>query len=347
MTDTVRLVRTDLPPKQRKPIREAIQILYKRTFKNGDSKDKRGGSSRNAQRAELAKALKHSLDQSFGPHWHVLVGEKSGFACKKRNETMAIWRVDENQVVMWQSPGIEEPEAEEASPNESRSESSEGNVDAAAEGEGVESKEAVDAGVQKKDDMAESAGIIKVLEPAKLEEDSEEARVVDLLRKELATPESDRQLLSARVRRRLTEEFGTIWHVMAGSDFAVEAAVDRRNHVLVTSGKTRLLCFQHEQFKGGTKVEWGKITKALPYLLLTILCLAFMTMQAMCGDEEPVAGSQSKFQIFLREKLCQGDWESRMQYLGVGALGCLAMTRFAKRMTKVGEGAAMNKQKTA
>ncbi len=29
-----------------------------------------------------------------GPHWHVLVGTSLGFACKKRNKTMGVWRID-------------------------------------------------------------------------------------------------------------------------------------------------------------------------------------------------------------------------------------------------------------
>jgi len=325
-SDVPRYVRTDLPKKNQKPILQAVHLLYQRIFKSSEAKNK----TRNDQRAELARSLKGSLDKSFGPQWHVLVGQKSAFACKKRNETMAVFKVEENQVVIWQSPGIE-PLEEEEPPVQ-------------AEGE-------QEAGTEDSKDEKPAGAAVKVVEPSNVDKDSEEAQIIATLRDELGkTPcETDPQALAARVRKRLTKEHGTIWHVMAGSDFVVAPAVNRRNYCLVTVGKTRIVCFQHEQFMegGGLRINWGKLMRAAPYLLLTIFCLAFMTMQAMCGEEDPTdpaTAHPSKFRVFVRESLCKGDWESRMHTIGVAAIACMFLGRFTKKMGQAGAAAATKKQ---
>merc|ERR1740129_2260845 len=100
---------------------------------------------------------------------------------------MAMWSVEENQVVIWQSPGKEELEAGSCEASE-----------AGADGEGASEKaksESVEAS------PANVSASVKVLEPSDLEQDSEQARVVAALRKELSTPAGDPQVLATRIRK--------------------------------------------------------------------------------------------------------------------------------------------------
>lgn len=305
----IKFVRADLPQTHVKPIQEALTTLHKRcVVANKDNKKK----SKSAQRTDFAKALKLSLDDSFGPHWHVIVGEKIGFACKKRQHTMGVWKIDGTMVVIWQSPGIEsDVPAATSAPSPTATE-----TDSVA-------------------DSSEAAAAIRVLEPATIEEDSEVGRVVAALREELARrpdEETDMQSLAQDVRERLTTAFGTIWHVIAGAEFVIEAAEDRRNHVVVVMGKTRLVCFQHEQFKGGREIDFEKIINALPYLLLAFMCFAFMTFNTVCKEEFP--DPHSPFRAMLHRKFCGGHIsENTLQYYGGGALVVFFMGRRTYRTT--------------
>jgi len=304
----VRLIKTDLPNDRKKPIKDAISLLYKRhVSKASDKKNK------NASRGDFAKALKMSLDESFGLHWHVLVGEKLGFACKKRNQTMALFRVEESMVIIWQSPGIEAPEpAAEA-------------ADVAEEGSRV----------------ADASPNIKVLEPEKLEDGSTTADVVAALRSELAGADTgDTQELASALRTRLTADFGTIWHVAAGNDFVLEAAENRRNHVLLSANKMRIVCFQHEQVQGGIKVDWVKLLGSLPYLLLGIFCFAYMCLNLLCKDKPDPSQMHS-----IRNRVCGTDWEGNLKYVPVAALVCLFVSKRANRSAAAAAGGS--KAKTA
>merc|ERR1711974_588077 len=140
--------------------------------------------------------------------------------------------------------------------------------------------------------------------------------------------------LAQSLRRQLTASFGTIWHVAVGNDFVVEAAEDRRNFVLMTTGKLRVVCFQHEQFKGGSNFDFGKLVSSLPYLVLFALCMCFMTMSSVCKDEQP--DPQSPFRAMLHRRLCGGDVEQNMQYVGGGILVMFFMGR---RTYKAGKAA--------
>merc|ERR1719394_618854 len=131
-----------------------------------------------------------SLDESFGEHWHVLVGGKNGFACKKRNNTMGVWKIDEGKsaftVVIWQSPGIEEVQAT-------------ANVD-----------DAPCADVSEDSDLTKGKSTqvtIRVLEPGGVEDGTETAAVVELLRSDLAKrniDNTDMQELARAIRTSLT-----------------------------------------------------------------------------------------------------------------------------------------------
>lgn len=177
----------------------------------------------------------------------------------------------------------------------------------------------------------EPALTIKVLEPEKPEEGSKTAEVIAALRSELASAgaNADTQALALQLRKRLTADFGTIWHVTTGHDFVLEAAENRRNHVLLSTNKMRIVCFQHEQFKGGTKVDWGKLLSTLPYFLLAFFCFSYMTLNSMCNEENP--DPSQKLRQSIRTRFCSGDWEGNLQYVGGGALACFFLSRRAKR----------------
>merc|ERR1719188_1496948 len=116
--------------------------------------------------------------------------------------------------MIWQSPGIEEPDplardADEAKPPEET-------------GEGADGSKAAEPPT------------IKRIEPKEIEDGSSVAKVEEALLDELsrANPGGDKQVLASAVRKRLTDDFGTIWHVAAGNDFVLEAAENRCNHML-------------------------------------------------------------------------------------------------------------------
>mmetsp|Transcript_91592 Transcript_91592/g.262389 ORF Transcript_91592/g.262389 Transcript_91592/m.262389 type:complete len:230 (+) Transcript_91592:3-692(+) len=213
-------------------------------------------------------------------------------------------------VVIWQSPGIEEPEPSAAS------------ADAASEAKPAEGGKAAEKHT------------VRVLEPSTVEKDSELASVVETIKSELAElGEDDTQALAQALRAKLTADFGTIWHVAIGHDFVLEAAEDRRNYVVLTTGKLRVCCFQHEQFKGGIQLDFGKMVATLPYLFLTIMCFGFMTLNSVCKDANPAA--HTGFKAVVRDAFCQTDWENNLQYFGGAAMVCLLFSKYNKRVANM------------
>lgn len=313
--EAVRLARSDLPAKQRKPITDAVQLFYHQHVKKGDAK-----RAKTSKWADFAKELKQSLDGNLGPHWHVLVGAKLGFACKKRNGTMAVLRVQDCMVVVWQSPGLEEPEP--LGPEAPDAGAAADDSPAADSGGGEESSPA-----------AAGAPTLKVLEPSAIEAGSDREKVVAVLKEEFRNTE-DMQALAQAVRKRLTAELGTIWHVVTGTEFVAEVAEDARNYVIAQAGKRRIVCFQHEQFCPRT-IHWKVIMSALPYLFVTIFLLGYMTMNSLCGDEITPDRTVS---LKMKARLCHGDWESKVNVLGICAMVSLFLTRMTNRMGKSGAG---------
>jgi len=297
--EEVRYARTDFPPKQRKPIRDAVQLFYHKHVKKGDAK-----RPKTSRWSDFAKELKESLDGNLGPHWHVLVGTQLGFACKNRKGSMAVLRVQECMVVLWQSPGLEEPSPVDVAAADAP----------AADPSGEEAAGAA---------AADAARTLEVLEPPAVEVGSDHERVVAILREEFCGASENTQALAQAVRKRLTAELGTIWHVVTGTEFVAEAAEDVRNYVLAHTGKRRIVCFQHEQFCP-RKVNFDVLMSALPYLFALFFCLGYMTMNSLCGEE--VAPDRT-LALKMKAKLCHGDWENKINMLGFCAMASLFMTR--------------------
>ncbi|CAE7375362.1 unnamed protein product [Symbiodinium natans] len=233
-----------------------------------------------------AKLLKASLDTHLGPHWHVAVGEALGYACKVRQKAMGVWKLDKCVVVIWKSPGVEVP----ALPGEA--------------------KGAQQAGKKQ----------LKVLEPREVEEGSELQRVIAAMRDELPRLGKDEQAVATALRRRLTADFGTIWHIISGSKFVVETTESCRNKFHVEIGELKVLGFQHEQFSEGLlpHLTLENLIAGLPYLLMIFLCFAYMGLSSLCKEGQPEPEYSVTLQ--LKRSLCQDEWEASLRSVGVVVL---------------------------
>lgn len=294
-----RLIRSELPSKQRKYIQDALNKLYSELVKNSDDKKR----SKLLRWADFAKAFRDSLDGSCGAFWHVLVGQQLGFACKKRNQTVGIWKIDDCMVVIWKSPGFEPPEQVAATAAVVAATVGAAEGSAAAQGHG-------DAKLQ-------------VLQPSEMDDASELKSMVASIREELRTAPIDNQELAQVLRQRLTTDFGTIWHVMTGTEFVVEAAESRRNFLLATIGKTRIVAFQHEQIMGSTlleRVDFWKLLSTLPYLCMLLVCFGYMTLSSVCREDKDTAAMGTTARR-MRDNMCYQDWENHIGMLGVFGMG--------------------------
>lgn len=276
-------------------MQDAVELLYTRHVKDCDDKKKKEVN----RWSTFAQELKKSLDRYCDPDWHVIVGRAVGYACKKRDKTMAAWYVDNNcTVVIWKSPGIELiPPPETPAP-----------------ATGAEPAETAAVDVVK----------VHVVEPATVEAGSEIETVISALNEEaLVTSVKDVEAFAQAFRKRLTKELGTIWHVVSGTEFVVEMASERRNYVLATVGKARIVCFQHEQFTH-TKVDWQKIFKSVPYLLAVVFCFGYMGLNFICAESyTPTTSAGNR----IRGAFCSDNWESYIGMVGAAAIGSLLVFR--------------------
>lgn len=323
VTTEVRLVKTDLPQEQRRPIQAAVEQLYLRDGKphSRGANDKRTNAKR---RLDFANSLKGSLDESLGAHWHVLVGERIGFACKKRDSTMAIWKISHGGVepnllvVMWKSPGIEQ--------------------DAPVAVEGTEEDEGVESLVKiEEQDPDEKRDRDEPIEGEDVHPSGRGmAAIVEAVRNEVGKPAFAERLEESaqRLRRRLTTEFGTIWHVAVGEEYAFACASDRRHYVVASVGKVRAVCFQHEQFTGGgVKIDWARLYASLPYLLAAFLCIAYVSLNAVCVEgQAPPSPEARGMKPFLQRNVCGMEWEQNLQYVAGAALVCFFFGRSHQKM---------------
>uniref|UniRef100_A0A7S1S5M3 Dynein light chain n=1 Tax=Alexandrium catenella TaxID=2925 RepID=A0A7S1S5M3_ALECA len=321
--DTARVIclRTDLPLKQRKPVQDAVRQLYQNIVKNGPEDKKRG---QKAHWGAFARALKGSLDKSFEPHWHVLIGTNLGFACKKVDHSMGLWRIGETSVVIWKSPGFEGPQASPGASSSAAAPAEDTAADAAeARAGGADASAAPPAA-----NGSASATSLRVHEPTTVEAGSEVERTIALLREEIAASSTtDVQELAQALRRRLMSELGPIWHVVTGTDFVAEVAEDSRNHVVATAGKHRIVCFQHEQLVEG-RIDFGRILSSLPYLLMVFFCFGYMTLNSVCQDTPPSA--DNALALAIRSRCCHDGWEQDMFAVG----GCSLVALFVSRKFK-------------
>lgn len=327
--------KTDLPRHQRKPLTDLVRVLYERVVEKQDGEDASKKRNKAGRLGDFATALRHSLNQQLKPYWNVLVGNNIGFACKKRNTTMGVFRIGSGKkdekpgemvmVIIWKSPGIEPP-SDDPPPDDSP-----GAADASKASKG-ESPQGSTNG------SSAAARDFHVVQPStNPEEGSEVERTISTLRDVVCQHPhvTDVQELAQIARRRLTSELGTIWHVAVGTDFVAMPAENCRNHVIVCVGKTmRMVCWQHEQIMGD-RMDWKKISTAVPYLLVVLVCFAYMLFQNICGGDQSWALTEptsfrERSSRHIHQRVCKHeDWEYNF---GVYAVCTVAVAFFAKRI---------------
>lgn len=345
----VRCVQTDLPKSDRKRVTDAVRVLYERIV-DGEESSKEVSKKKNkaGRLGDYCKSLKQSLDNAFQPHWHVLAGNSLGFACKYRKQSCGVWHIfppdkenkDNNtkserlMVVIWKSPGIEviTPESEEVEGEKAETEK----LEADDKIESENARPAEDSALPETQPAAGSASL-HVIQPhaADIEAGSEVERVIGVLRESVRQNSSAEAVkLSKLIRRHLTKEVGTIWHVAVGRDFVIEPAVNRTNFVLASLGKDyHIVCFQHEQ-KDPPRINWKRIISSLPWLLVVLICFGYMMFHNICekDDRAQPAKERSGLSLYLYNRICtKEDWE--MEF-GVMALLTLASSLIAKKMCK-------------
>jgi hypothetical protein len=85
----------------------------------------------------------------------------------------------------------------------------------------------------------------------------------------------------------------------------VEAAENCRNQFCIEAGGIAATCL-----------------KALPYLLMTLLCFAYMGLSSLCKEVPEARPVQSDFlHGFLKQKLCHENWELSLRTFGVIVIG--------------------------
>jgi len=309
----VRCAQTDLPKKNRKSVTDAVRLHYERIVEGDDSsKDASKKRNKAGRLGDYVKALKKSLDTAFSPHWHVMAGNSLGFACKNRKQTVGVWHImpvgkdgqdlkseGRLMVVIWKSPGIE-PALTDAEREAAKSD-------------------------PKADDETSGASNLHIVQPdiSKEEDGSEVMAAVGVLKDVVGKHASaDPVDLAKMVRRRLTMELGTIWHVSAGREFVIEPAENCRNFVLATFGKDmHIVCFQHEQFDE-SRIQWKKIISALPYLMVTIICFGYMGFQNLCMGDGPTKGANMFIRFFENRVCSKKDWEFEFGMLAIATMAC-------------------------
>eukprot|EP00927_Polykrikos_kofoidii_P066439 TRINITY_DN62038_c0_g1_i1.p1 TRINITY_DN62038_c0_g1~~TRINITY_DN62038_c0_g1_i1.p1 ORF type:complete len:372 (+),score=78.60 TRINITY_DN62038_c0_g1_i1:84-1118(+) len=307
----IRVWKWDLPKKKRKAVLDAVRILYARCVVcKGDDKAK--NRPQKARWTDFAKALQGSLNRGLDPRWHVFVGQSLGFACKKRDHTMAVFRVDGIMIVCWRSPAIEvvDPPAEKAkTPTEEAGASETAAPAEAASSPAPKRKFHVVPPTTPPEDVAGTDRVIEVLQTT--------------LEGMSATDIEDVQTIAQTVRAGLTTELGTIWHVAAGAEFVAVPAEDVDHFVQVMYGKTYVTCFRHSQTERA-RIDHEKILTAMPYFLLVIFCFGYMTLQHVCGE---MPTQDRRLALWIRGKFCRADWEWDIGLVGAAALVLLFLSK--------------------
>lgn len=322
----VRCAGLELPKHDRKNATQAVKVLYERICEGEEFwKDGKKKASSKADRLKaFTKALKESLDNAYKPDWHVMAGNAMAFACKKRDQTVGIWHLlptnkdgtqskdhissgEKLMVVIWKSPGIE------VLPSD------------------LPAEDVADADSTPK----EGGASLRVLQPIEkdVEADSEVAKVIALVRDLVRrSAPGDNTKLAETVRRHLTRDFGTIWHVAVGPEFTIQPAADCRNFILASFKDSHIVCFQHEQFCG-TSIQWNKVISSLPWLLVVIVCFGYMTFQNVCDATKPESsrGGNALIRFFENNVCSKKDWETEF---GTVAAIAVSLSFVAKKFFK-------------
>lgn len=175
---------------------------------------------------------------------------------------------------------------------------------------------------------SESGVKLAILVPAgKLEEDASEKKVVELIKQHVQVhglKEEDSAAFATSLRKTLSREMGTIWHIIVSEQFAVAPASGARNFVTVRVGKLKIACWQHEQPEApGWSFNFQNFLKVGPYGLCVILFFLYVTFSSLCGEGKEL----TQYQMGIRDMVCTDDWESIVMAIAVACLGLIAIRK--------------------
>jgi len=336
-------VQSNLPPKDNRPIAEAVRSLYLRIVE-GEEKDSSKKRNKAGKWKDFARALRLSLDQSFGAHWHVLVGQSFGFHCKSTQMAKLVIGGCKDVktgepliVIIWKSPSVEPPTSESSQTAPKTIESS---SDSKAEDPVSDSK------LEETDNTVEEPGNTSVssrfhlLQPSdnEIEAGSEMETTVNVLRDVLQSDyPKDTADLARHVRRCLTEKVGTIWHVIAG-DYVLDHAEDCGISVTASLAKDKITCFRHVQTYP-QMIDWRRLASSIPYVVIVFVCFTYMAFHTVCKRDtakdsvisEPYR-PRSYFAQAVEDNICsKPDWDFE---LGVVAVITVVSSFVAKRLLR-------------
>jgi len=257
LKDKAQILNTDMSKKDWRFIRDSIEIIYEKTFQGIEPI-----KHTDAQNVEFVSLLKNLMDKRFKPQWHVLYGLDVGYAAKFRKGTLAMFRINKHSIVFYKSP-LEEIIDEKA-------------------------QEQARNWVAPKEIPKRKVEFLHEPEEGSYGYTEKTVRIKKFLQEACVHFEqADDNLKQANhVRNLLTQRFGMIWHVYIGGKFVAQCAGTRRNDFLVQVGKTKVLCYQHEQ--RGSENLFYQILRSLPYLLIPILSLVVLTYGSVCSETPKV-----------------------------------------------------------
>jgi len=292
--------RSDMKKKDRRFVRDSVAIIYQKVRRDPSIPPVK-------KMYKFVTMLKNLLDRRFRPRWNVLCGQNVGYSAKFRKGTLGIYKMDKTySVVVYKSPATEIVDAQAPL----------WEIPTAVPKRQVEFLH-----------YPQEGAISYTLDTSKIKEFLQRTCVH-------FGKDDDPLDLSAKVRNLLTREFGQIWHVYVGSDFIAECANNRRNDFLISVGKTKLLCFQHEQHDP-PRVDWLKLLNALPYAMFMVFILLFLAFSAMCG-ENPKFNIHEKLSPELAQPvhhgLCVWGPEHGLLYLGSLVFGSVALKTVMNRL---------------
>jgi len=201
------------------------------------------------------------LDRRFQPDHHIICGEKVGYAAKCRQNSNCTLTINKTlTVVIYKSPAREIRPPPYA---------------------------ATDDYQLPENDGLKKVTVLHCPEAAAGNSYTEHTNdILDLLKRYVSHFEKDDDplVLAQRVRLALYRSFGPIWHVYVGDEFIAESAINRRNDISLAVGKTRILCFQHEQ-EDPRGVDWAGFARISPFIVAALLFLLYIVRQQLCADK--------------------------------------------------------------
>jgi hypothetical protein len=260
------------------------------------------GDSTPTKALEFMQRLQAILCAKFpgGSGWHVALGSSFAYALKTHKKSAVVISIGAWKVVVWRSPAFE---LEDVDTVRIRAELKLSGPDEEA----------------RKVSRSKETRFLEKPDPASEEYDEIYPSVLLSLKSVLEDPESPKEaeLLAKAVRRRLTAEFGPVWHVIVGSNFLCEVSSSGREGMCGVSCRQgekglRVFVFRHKNIEteSGIMAVWRRvdlsaILSALPYFLILLFAFFYTVLKSHCWDGEGNLRAQEEGQLvgnFMRTK---------------------------------------------